>query len=234
MSSTMRTRPQLLAALVLAVAFVISAAPANAQDIAPAAVDAALDIAQVDSPEINCRFTTTCIWYVEEDFIDEIPLAGTNGKGRLQTRTFAAGDAGTEGARLYPYLYKFNFFELAVTGSPVECIEEFTLPFGKVAPVDYDKDGEPDDIFVISGSSAAPFLASATSSATGDVTFTLTSPFCPSTPGFESGSYFIGLASTQPKMTLPAQIAVGGGTHYAVNALVPATTLVQLPLVTSN
>lgn len=221
--------PVLLLSLLL-IGFVAAGfAPLYASEEIPAGAPTSLDVAAVGSPNINCRFAVSCIWYVEWDFLDEVPLKGTNGGGWLQTRLTRKGESGTAAEGLYPYLYGFNFYELEITTPPVECITGFTIPFGDIAPVDYDEDGEPDDLFVIQGGDS--YLSEAVRLPTGEISITYSTPICPDVPATQLGSLFVGLASTQPYMMLDAGIHVDGGDPYLVETLVSATSRIHLPMV---
>lgn len=222
----------LLSAVVLALFLVMSVSTVRAQDANAATSGTPLDVAAVGSPDINCLFAVTCIWYVDWDFLGTVPLEGTNGDGWLQTRLTRRGEAGTVAEGLYPYLYGFNFYELAITAPPAECIEGLTLPVGEITPVDYDEDGEPDDLFVIQAD--AGYLSEAVRLPTGEISVTYNTPICPGSPATENGSLFFGLASTQPFMPLDADIHASGGSNYSVNTLVPAATVVRLPMIVNQ
>lgn len=204
--------------------------PASASESVPAGAPTPLDVAAVDSPDINCLFAASCVWFVDWDYLDEVPLKGTNGLGRLQTRLNRQGESGTAAATLYPYLYGFNFFELEITTPPAECVSGFTIPFGTIAPADYDEDGEPDDLFVIQGGDA--YLSQAVQLPSGEISITYATPICPGAPATANGSLFIGFASTQPSIAAQAIIRGSSGDSYAVDSLAPAAARIHLPIIT--
>lgn len=194
-----------------------------------------LDVAVVVSGEINCKFTVSCVWPVQGDWSGKIPLAGTNGEGALQTRLVAVGEAGTSAAGLYPYLYRLNFFSVEATSPTPECVSTLTLPFGPIAPVDYDGDGELDDLFVVMDSLLAPaYLASAGQRSDGAVVLTLASNYCPDAL---TNSYFVGMASLRPGYAASAEIGVverdgsPSGVVHEVEARVPMQMLTFLTTV---
>jgi len=228
-------------AMVVALIIVLLSSPAGTPTLfaaEPSGATTPLDIALVDGPAINCRFVVSCVWPVLVDDLSEIPLAGTNGLGRLQTRLFAPGETGTAAEGLYPYLYRFNFFEVAVTTPPVECVASLAIPFGEIAPVDYDEDGEPDDLFVIQGTGGPPHLSGAEQLADGTVVVTLTTPLCPGAPGAEGGSYFVGLASALPPTAREAVVGAvksGGDPAGAYTVATRAPGLfIYLPTISND
>lgn len=175
-------------------------APARAIQAAP------LEIVDVNAPDINCVFYSDCTATVS-DLVDEFPVPAADGQGKLQSRTQEPGEPGTPGAGLHVYEYRVNLEDVAGLTARI-CVSSLKLDFGPIASLDYDRDGDADDVYVVTGGglgSVAPSLADQT----GDtVTFTFSPPVCPgSRPGDGESSFFFGLASTNPPRDDTAEAA---------------------------
>jgi hypothetical protein len=185
-------------------AFLLGFASASAVAAGP------LDVVTVGAPAINCKFDTDCNITVS-DTTANIALPGATGSAFLQSRTFPPGEAGTAAAGLQAYEYRIDLRNLAgVTALP--CISQLRLDFGPVSLVDYDGDGNTDQVFVIT-SGGLGSVGPSSASQTGDqISFTFDPPVCAgSSPGHGQSSYFFGLASTQPPRRVSAQVAYSPG-----------------------
>lgn len=181
--------------------------------ISVAAVAVPLDVVTVGFPAVNCKFDTDCTVTVN-DFSDPITLSGSSGDGFLQSRRFPVGQPGTPGAGLHAYLYRIDLRQSAGLLA-IPCITQFRIPFGPVAPVDYNGDGNTDQVFVAtSGGLGSVGLASADQ--VGDqITFTFAPAVCAgSSPGRGETTFFFGLASTRTDraVTAVATTVTPGGT----------------------
>jgi hypothetical protein len=180
---------------------------------ATAAAAAPLDIVTVGAPAINCKFDTDCKITVS-DTTAPIALPGATGSGFLQSRTFPPGEAGTAAAGLYAYEYRIDLRNLAgVTALP--CVTQLRLAFGPIALVDYNGDGNTDQVWIVTSGGLGTVGPSSASQSGDQITFTFNPPVCAgSSPGHGESSYFFGLASTQPDRHVTAQITYspGGGT----------------------
>lgn len=173
--------------------------------LATAAVAVPLDVVTVGFPAVNCKFDTDCTITVN-DFAKHFTLSGASGDGFLQSRRFPAGQAGTAGAGLRAYLYRIDLRQSAGLLA-IPCITQLRIPFGPVAPVDYNGDGNTDQVFVVtSGGLGSVGLASADQ--VGDqITFTFSPAVCAgSAPGNGQTTFFFGLASTQTYRTVTAAV----------------------------
>jgi hypothetical protein len=103
------------------------------------------------------------------------------------------------------------------------CITELSLDFGAHQPLDYDGDGDPEDVFVVTaGGLGSVGLASA--DRTGDrITFRLAPAVC---AGNRSGSgestFFFGLAAAGPPQPVTARAVVSLGGTLDLDARAPA------------
>jgi hypothetical protein len=173
---------------------------------ATAAVAGPLDIVTVGAPAINCKFDTDCNITVS-DTTANISLPGSSGSGFLQSRTFPPGEPGTAAAGLYAYEYRIDLRNVAgLTVAP--CISQLRLDFGPIALVDYNGDGNTDQVYVVT-SGGLGTVAPSSASQTGDqITFNFSPPVCVgSSPGHGDSSFFFGLASTQPARHVMAQVS---------------------------
>ncbi|MCB0072571.1 MAG: hypothetical protein KDE20_13975, partial [Caldilineaceae bacterium] len=182
-------------AIVQVVALVLTsfmlAAPAVYAAPAPVAAGAPstpLNLVQVTAPDINCVFDGDCTITVA-DSSDTFTLPGGSGDGVLQSRLWPAGEAGTPGQDLYPYIYRIDATKIqAVTAEA--CVTSMAIDFGPVAALDYDGNNEPDQVFVITKGGLGD-VAPAAAQQTGDIiTFLFREPVCPGMT-----SFFFGLAS---------------------------------------
>jgi hypothetical protein len=177
---------------------------------AAAVAAAPLDVVTVGAPAINCKFDTDCNITVS-DTTANIALPGATGSGFLQSRTFPPGEAGTAAAGLQAYEYRIDLRN--VTGATaLPCISQLRLDFGPVSLVDYDGDGNTDQVFVITSGGLGSVGPSAASQSGDQITFTFNPPVCAgSSPGKGQSSYFFGLSSTQPPRRVSAQVAYSPG-----------------------
>ena len=180
---------------------------------------APLSVVNVSSPAINCIFDTTCkVQYT--DTVGTIPIPGISGTARLQTRTFP-GAAGARAAGTTGYEYRLDLTEaVGIVSTP--CITALNVDFGPVTSLDYNKNGTPDQVFVVTSGSVGTVGLSGASEVGSVITFTLASPVCvgPS-PGKGESSYFFGLASVNAPKAITAQVQIAGGPLTSVAARAP-------------
>jgi len=171
---------------------------------ATTAVAGPLDIVTVGAPAINCKFDTDCNITVS-DTTANIALPGSSGSGFLQSRTFPPGEAGTVAAGLYAYEYRIDLRNVAgLTVAP--CISQLRLDFGPIALVDYNGDGNTDQVYVVTSGGLGTVPPSSASQVGDQITFNFSPPVCVgSSPGHGDSSFFFGLASTQPARHVTAQ-----------------------------
>jgi len=170
-----------------------------------------LDVVTVAAPAINCKFDTDCKITVS-DIAATFSWPGLKGQGFLQSRTWPAGQPGTPGAKLYTYLYRIDLTQWQgqeeVGAAVIPCVKELRLPFGPVAMLDYDGNGDKDQVFIITTGglgSVKPVTAVQTGH---QIIFTFL-PFSlcgHMTPGKGQTTFFIGLASAQPPHPIVAQV----------------------------
>jgi hypothetical protein len=181
--------------------------------LSTAAVATPLDVVTVGFPAVNCKFDTDCTITVN-DFAKHFTLPGASGDAFLQSRQFPAGQPGTPGAGLHAYLYRIDLTQAAGILS-IPCITQLRIPFGPVAPVDYNGDGNTDQVFVAtSGGLGSVGLASA-NQVGNQITFTFAPAVCAGpAPGHGETTFFFGLASTRTDRAVTAVVTTvtPGGT----------------------
>ena len=179
-----------------------------------------LSIATVGAPGINCVFDTDCTIEVT-DFVDEFPVPLASGDARLQSRSQPPGEAGTAGAGLYAHEYRVNLTPVgALVG--IVCVRSLSLDFGPIAPLDYDGDGDLEDVYVVTTGGLGTVGPSAASQSGDRVTFTFQPGVCPgNAPGNGETSFFFGLASSQPAGPVAATVGFDDGTSTTVDARSP-------------
>jgi hypothetical protein len=180
-----------------------------------------LEVVEVSAPAVNCVFDGDCRITVN-DSTAAITLPASSGQGFLQTRTAPPGEPGTTGGGFIPYEYRIDLRQIGgLTALP--CITELSLDFGAHQPLDYDGDGDPEDVFVVTaGGLGSVGLASA--ERTGDrITFRLAPAVC---AGNRSGSgestFFFGLAAAGPPQPVTARAVVSLGGTLDLDARAPA------------
>lgn len=181
-----------------------------------------LDVVTVSAPEINCKFNTTCKMTVT-DTVANFTLPGTTGKAFLQSRTAAKGQPGTAAAGRYPYEYRLDLTQL-VGALALPCVSKLQLNFGPVALVDYDGNGNTDQVFVTTQGGLGTVKPSSVVQIGNQITFNFSTPVCAgSAPGKGQTSYFFGLASTQPPKNITAKITstLGGTLNLAARSPMP-------------
>ena len=178
-----------------------------------------LRIVEVGFPQINCIFDTDCHIYVG-DFVDHFTLKGTSGDAFLQSRMWPQGEPGTVGEGLYAHIYRIDLRDLvSVTDTP--CIQSFKIKFGPFVQIDYDYDGQLDDVFVGTSGGLGSVAPSSAKQEGENITFYFDPPVCPGTlsSGGES-TYFFGIASIQSPQPVAAKLknTEGKVTHIEARA----------------
>lgn len=228
--SRSRTRFQSLATTLLVLMMMLSsvlaaipqpayAAPGLRQAQAPtAAADAALSIVEVSAPDINCLFDADCKITVDDLASHFLPPAAT-GDAFLQSRLWPAGEAGTTGAGLYPYLYRIDLRN-ATGVTAASCVTTMEIDFGPITQLDYNKDRRPDDIFVITKGGIGNIKPAAASQNGSTITFRFDPAIC---VGGRTGdsSFFFGLASEKPANVVPAHVTGTLGLDSVLRAKAP-------------
>ncbi|HXF60133.1 MAG TPA: C25 family cysteine peptidase, partial [Caldilineaceae bacterium] len=186
-----------------------------------AAPDALLSMVEVDAPSINCIFDLDCTITVS-DKADHFTPPASGGDAFLQSRLWPQGEPGTAGAGLYAYLYRIDLTH-AVAVTARSCITSMRIEFGPIAPLDYNGDGKPDHVFVVTKGGLGNVKP--TSADLTGTTLTLKFDDPPICPGSQSGggdtSYFIGLASTMPHHDVNATLTTTTGPAVTLDAWAP-------------
>jgi hypothetical protein len=170
-----------------------------------------LDVVTVAAPAINCKFDKDCKITVS-DMAATFSMPSFKGQGFLQSRTWPVGEVGAPGAKLYAYLYRIDVTQWQTqeeewTASTVPCVKELRLSFGPVAQVDYDGNGDKDQVFVITQGGIGTVKPISVVQTGNQITFKFLPRVCGHlTPGKGQTTFFIGLASTQPPQPITAQI----------------------------
>jgi len=184
-------------------------------------VAGSLKLAKVSAPAINCKFDPQC-QTTAQDLTANIGLPGSKTKGFLQSRALKVGQPGTAAAGMYGYLYRVDLTGLVLPNSAKSCVAAFSIDFGAVKSIDYDSDGSPDQVFVITTGglgSVAPASASQTGNA---ITFTFASHPCTGTALAKGeSSFFFGLVSQQTSTTSTAKLKTTSSAILTLDALTP-------------
>lgn len=184
------------------------------------ACNGGLDIVEVNAPAVNRIFDTDGT-IVGTDTSDGLLLDGMAGSGFLQSRTWPQGEPGTAGEGLYAFQYRIDLREQAGVLN-IACATSFSIDFGTVSPLDYNGDGNPDDIFVVTTGGLGN-VAPTTVTRSGDtLTFTFSPGVCAgNAPGNGDSSFFFGLASAYPPRAVQAEVKDSNGHTYTLDARAP-------------
>ena len=202
----------LLLSLLPVLATPAMAAPAPKTTAAPAAN---LTMVEVASPDINCVFDTDCTITVN-DTTDTFNLPGATGNGFLQSRLFPQGEAGTQGAGLYPYVYRISATEMQALTAEA-CVSSMSIAFGDVVPLDYDNDGKTEQIWITVKGGLGDVAPSVAQQVGDEITFLFREPVCPG-----QTSFFFGLASKSPPGNVTATLEGSLGFSAVLQAKAPA------------
>jgi len=179
-----------------------------------------LKIATVKFPDINCKFDTDCTITVS-DKATNFTLPGATGAAFLQSRLWPKGQAGTPGANLYAYLYRIDVRQpAAVTNVP--CVTSMTIDFGPIKSMDYDGDGQLDQVFVATQGGLGTIAPVSATQVGTKVTLVFSPGVCAGAmPGGGKSSYFIGMTSKQPHRTIDANLKTNTGATLILAAYAP-------------
>jgi len=183
----------------------------------------ALTIVEVAAPNINCLFDTDCTITVDDLASHFLPPAAT-GDAFLQSRLWPAGEAGTSGAGLYPYLYRIDLRN-AVGVTAASCVTEMSIDFGPVVAMDYNGDAKPEQVFVVTKGGLGNVKPVSAVQEAGKITFGFDPAVCVgASRGKGDSSFFFGLTSKLPPQTVPAHLGGTLGLDISLRARAP-----QLP-----
>jgi hypothetical protein len=186
-----------------------------------------LKIAHVGAPAINCKFDSDCKITVS-DSTDHFILGGTNGDAFLQSRTFPPGQSGTTAEGHTAYLYRLDLTQLTgVTAAP--CVNQLSIELGPVVSLDYDDDGSPEQVFVVTSGGLGSVAPSSAIKAGSTITFGFSPPVCSSSAGLDAGetSFFFGLTSAEQPRAVTAQVRDTIGSIIQLAARAPEAAAVQ-------
>ena len=178
-----------------------------------------LHIVDVNTPAINFVFDNDGS-IVVNDTTDDILLNGMEGTGFLQSRTLPVGETGTVAEGLYGYEYRIDLREVAGILNIV-CISSFSIEFGPVSSLDYDGDGDLDDVFVITTGGLGNISPTSVTVSGDTLTFNFSPGICAgNAPGNGDSSFFFGLTSAFPPCFVQSEI-IADGTSYSIEARAP-------------
>ncbi|MHB8944275.1 MAG: C25 family cysteine peptidase [Bellilinea sp.] len=208
---------------VLMVSLAVTPVAAQATDPNASNLTATLIPAFVSAAEINQYFDADGI-IVVNDMTDHFMPTGTSGDAFIQTRLFPKGETRAT-ASLYAYLYRVDLRNLASTSNAKVCVSKISLPFGPVAPSDYDNDAVLEHYFIINEGGALGSVTPSTVLQNDEINLIIefNDPVC-SGVGSSAGqsSFFIGFSSYEPYKSAKAQLTLfPSGTGLALDARVP-------------
>ncbi|MFC1569871.1 hypothetical protein ACFL4L_06515, partial [bacterium] len=172
-----------------------------------------LDIVTVGAPAINCIFDQDCTIPVQ-DSTDDFVLIGMSGNAFLQSRTFPPGESGTTGAGLNAYVYRIDCRNM-VGLTHISGVIKFTIDFGPITKLDYNGDGNIDDVWVTTVGGLGNITPNSAEVSGNQIIFEFSPGVAAgSGPGNGDSSYFFGLASTSPPHPVQCEIEDNLGHTY--------------------
>lgn len=195
-----------------------------------------LSFVNVNAPDINCVFNTTCTVTVTDSVgTIAVPPGLWSGTARLQSRTFP-GAAGAPGAGKTAYEYRVDLTQVVSDGE-VPCVTDIAVDFGAVTKLQYNKVGPLDDVYVVNKGGLGTIGLLAVEQTGNVITFTFNQPVCAGpTPGTGHTSFFFGLASEYAPHAITAKVSVPGLEPISVPARGPAHggALLKTPMAPSG
>lgn len=187
--------------------------------LTPFAVQAVpLRVVNVSAPAINCIFNPACTVTVN-DTSDNIPMS-TGGTGFLQSRTYI-GAPGAPAPWANVYEYRIDLRN-AVGATAISCIDWMKIDFGEVARLDFNADGRPDQVFVVTGGGLGTIGIASAIQTGNSIRFNFTAPICEGgAPGRGDSSFFWGLVSKKPPKFVAATLHEAGGATHVIRARAP-------------
>jgi hypothetical protein len=142
----------------------------------------------------QCLFSTSCSVSVM-DYVDEFPVSGGSGNGRLQSRVFQ-GQAGTTGANKWVYEYRINLGPVAGITYPPYADQLAIDRWGAIRQYDFNGDGiGTDEVFNITSGGTGTKAVTASWFSSPWTFFQLNPVYAGNYPGGGESSYFFGLVS---------------------------------------
>lgn len=211
----------LLLAAFLSLAALLSLRPSHSQ-AAPETVTA-LTTANLSAAAAACISAADCTPF-PDNLASSFGFSFTTGAGFLQSQTWPRGESGTLGAGLYVYEYQVDLRDLVGSGNPV-CVDDVTLDFGPIVPLDYNGDSSLEQAYIITsggaGSIAPTSLEQTGSSLTIHFPAALCSDFNPTQDNGVS-SFTIGLASPFRNQEVTAVVNHNQGDPLSLAVQAPA------------
>lgn len=178
-----------------------------------------LNLVNVNAPAVNFVFDNDGTITVT-DTTDEIVLAGMEGTGFLQSRTFPVGEPGTAAEGLFGYEYRIDLTEVGGILNIV-CVNSFRIIFGPVESLDFDGNGSDEEVYVVTTGGLGNIAPTSVDVAGDTLTFNFSPGICAgNAPGNGDCSFFFGLVSAYPAHSVAAEVHAGG-TDYTLDARAP-------------
>jgi len=176
-------------------------------------------LVNVNAPAVNYIFDNDGTITVN-DTSDDIALAGMQGTGFLQSRTFPPGETGTAAAGLYGYEYRIDLSEVGGILNIV-CVNSFEIVFGPLESLDFDGDGNKEEVYVVTSGGLGNIAPSSASMSGDTLTFNFSPGICAgNAPGNGDCSFFFGVVSAYPAHPVTSSIQAGGF-DYQLEARAP-------------
>lgn len=176
-----------------------------------------LKVVTVSAPAVNFVFNPTGVITVSDK------TSPVFAPGFLQSRTFQ-GASGAPAAGLYVYEYRIDLRNsVGITSIPF--VSSMTVSFGPNVPLDFDKDGKPDDVFVITkGGLGNIGVASATRLNASEIKFVFNPPVAGgASAGKGDSTFFFGLVSKTHSANMGVVMTATPGGFLCPTASLPAS-----------
>jgi hypothetical protein len=177
------------------------------------------DFVNIRESDLNCLFSPACT-VTFSDTTDNFTLS-TGGTGFLQSRTYT-GSADSSAPGLYAYEYRVDLRN-AAGPTTISCIDWMSIDLGPVVETfDYNKDDDPDRIFVVNLESVGTIGIGSAVQTGSNLRVSFRTPICEGgAPGNGDSSFFWGLVSKAPPKIVTATLHETGGASHVIEARSP-------------
>lgn len=178
-----------------------------------------LRIVEVTAPELACHLDGGHLdgdcKVVTDESASSFALGPNSGEALLRTEVWRSATSGTgSGVRAYAYR-----LDLTTAAGPIArpCVTRLTLELGPLSRLDYDSDGAPDDIFVVTPGDSASIGPSAAEREGTSLSLHFARGVCAG-----DATYLFGLVADGVPIRAEASVRDSLGESRAVETRVPA------------
>ncbi len=122
------------------------------------------------------------------------------------------------------YEYRIDLTQASVLDRTVSCVTDFTLDFGPLVQLQYNKVGPIDDVYVVTKGGLGSVGLLSADAMDNKITFVFSQPVCPANEGKKGQTtYFFGLAAKGLPMPANGSVGVSGFDPFDTKARTPTS-----------